>query len=308
MSVIKTYYRDDKEVVENYLLTTMSWDLKPDGVLLITFTSPVALNPMTFAWVSEIFFCLEHAERLKEVKVVVLTGSGRAFSAGASVEMLKVLSRGDKLVPDDYVQAMGQNIFSLQKGYDHFGKGQASHFPDIALHGLTRRFLSFPKILVCAINGLAVGGAANISLLLADFTFTCPSSKFMYPFANRGVPPELSSSVTLAATIGLPQAKRLLMLGDTFDGQECQRLGLTYRHVSNDADLLPEAMSFASKQANDPTLPGKELVKQSLNRRVLESLAALQVCEKENLEFVASTKTNYFRAVTFALLKKFAKL
>ena len=286
----------------------MTWDLKADGVLLITFNAPVALNPMTFAWVSEIFFSLEHAERRKDVKVVVLTGTGRAFSAGASVEMLKVLSKGGNLAPDDYAKAMGQNIFSLQRGYDHFGKGQASHFPDIALHGLTKRFLNFPKILICAVNGLAVGGAANISLLLTDFTFTCPSTRFMYPFANRGVPPELSSSVTLAAAVGLPQAKRLLILGDAFDGLECQKLGLTFRHVNSDADLLTEAIAFASKLATDATLPGKELVKQSLNRRVIENLDSLKVCEKENLEFVTSTKTDYFRSVTFALLKKFAKL
>ena len=91
---IATYFRGEKEVVEPYELTTMSWNLNENGVLLLQFTVPAALNPLTFIWVAEIYFCLEHAERLNDVKVVVLTGSWRSFSAGSSVELLSWLRKG----------------------------------------------------------------------------------------------------------------------------------------------------------------------------------------------------------------------
>ena len=290
-----------------YELKTMSWDLSPSGLLVVTMNNPTALNPMTFRWAAEMFFVLEHAERLSEVKVVVLTGSGRAFSAGASSEMLAMIAKGSEMTPNDYKKALGSELYEIQRGYDIHDKGQAKDFfPDIALEGLALRFLKFPKILIAAVNGLAVGGGANIPLLLADITFTCSDSKFIYPFAQRGVPPELGSSLLLPFLIGLQNSKKFMLLGEEFGGQEAERLGLVYKHISENGDtFLKQVISFGEKLAKDPILPGRMLVKKSINDRTLRMLDG--VMRKENMEFVSSTNTPYFKTVTQELLKKLGK-
>ena len=94
------------------------------------------------------------------------------------------------------------------------------------------------------------------------------------------------------------------MLGEYFGGEVALSLGLVFKHIHSDSDLLPLTLAFASSLATDPALPGRVLVKKSLNSRILEKLKKNKICEKENEEFIESTKSAYFKSVTFALLNK----
>ena len=304
---ISTFYRDTQEITSPYILTRMGYSTPSPHVYVLEFTSPANLNPMTFSWVSEMFFCLEYFNRLADCKVLVLTGSGRAFSAGADVTMLEVLSKGDQVSPQDYLKYLGEDIFSLQKGYDHFNKGQVG-FPDISLVGLTRRILNFSKILISAVNGFAVGGAANIALLLTDYCFCSSSSFFIYPFSDRGVPPELGSSLLLPLTIGIARAKHFFVTGERITAQTAFSLGLVNRVVDEDKQLLSEVVAFAKEFANARNFQGRLLGKKTVNSAVLKLLEMTDTLNTENRMFIQSTNSGYFKQVTKFLLDKMAKV
>ena len=300
---ISTYYRGKEEVTLPYTLTAMGFTIPSPSVYVLQFTSPANLNPMTFKWVSELFFCLEYFERLCDCKVLVLTGSGRAFSSGADAGMLEVLAKGASISPADYVKHLGQEVFDRQSGYDLFGKGQVG-FPDISCIGLTRRLLNFSKISISAVNGFAVGGAANISMLLTDYCFCCPASFFRYPFSDRGVPPELGSSLLLPLAVGAARAKHFLVKGERITAQTALSLGLVHRVVQTEEALVAEAVEFAAEFASARNYPGRRLGKKSVNDSVLALLEVSDTLGRENRLFLKSTNTPYFQTVTTLLLSK----
>ncbi len=298
---IQTYYRLNTEVTLPYSLKTMAYSVPVPSVYVLQFTSPQNLNPMTFTWVGEMFFCLEYFERLPECKVLIFTGSGRAFSAGADATMLEVLAKGEhNIKPQDYLVHLGQDVFDRLKGYDHFNKGQVG-FPDISLIGLTKRLLNFRKISCAAVNGFAVGGAANIALFLTDFCFCSKTSFFMYPFADRGVPPELGSSLLLPLAVGVSRAKHWFMTGEKLTSSVAVELGLV-KAAFEDDKLIEGVVAFAKQFADAKNYPGRVLAKLSVNETLLKMLETTETLDRENKSFLASTSSEYFKKVTKLLL------
>ena len=280
MSVIKLYYGP----LQDHTLVNFKTELTNEGVLIATMNNPTKLNSLDGFAVAEFFFITEFAEREPSVKVVVWTGAGRAFSAGANFASLGV--------------PRAHPLFASIEAYGKAGKG-LRRFPDVAMKSWLFRMLEFTKVSICAVNGIAIGGGANFALLMHDFVFAADGeAKFKYPFSELGIPPEMGSSYLFPRLF----AKRYVMTGDWFDAHDAERIGLVYKVVPT-ADLMREAVGYATKLAVNESLQGMQMGKRILNDRVLDQLNHYRVCDIENETIDEALKSDY----TIRSIQRFVK-
>ena len=163
---------------------------------------------------------LDEAADRDDLSVVVLTGEGRAYSAGQDLGEMGRLGKPDAR-----------------------DSGEAA---EAAEHGFTRFIGSiegFPKPIVAAVNGLAIGVGLTM-LPYCDLVLVSETARFRAPFAPLGVVPEAGSSFTLAATMGWQPAAHALFTGEWFDADTAVATGLAWRSTAPDG-LLDEAMDVA---------------------------------------------------------------
>merc|ERR1712196_56384 len=176
---------------------------------------------------------LRHAARDERVKVLVWTGHGRAFSSGAEGFV------GNKAPPPTLPKEV-MEWYARTQGY-HPG-GSVPGYLDPARKSLTLEFWDFPKPSICAVNGLAVGGAVNVALAnYHDIVISSTEGRFQYPFANIGVPPEMGSSLLIPQIVGMTRAKSLMLVGNWFSAQEAKEMGLLLE-VTDPEKLMLRAM------------------------------------------------------------------
>ena len=259
LETVKLYYGPLNE----HRLMNFKLELLDTGVLAATLNNPSKLNALDGVAVAEFFFLTEFAEREASVKVVVWTGTGRAFSAGANFASLSV--------PKSHV------LYPSIMAYNKAGKG-LRRFPDVAMKSWLFRMLEFNKISICAINGICIGGGANFALLMHDFVFAAENeAKFKYPFSELGIPPEMGSTFLFPRLF----AKRYVMTGDWFDAADAEKIGLVYKVVPLDS-LMSEAVAFSTKLATNESLEGMQMGKRIMNDRVIDQLNHYRVCDIEN--------------------------
>jgi enoyl-CoA hydratase/carnithine racemase len=194
-----------------------------DGrVRVLTLDRPDALNAFNEALYDVTTEALIDAASAPDVAVVVLTGSGRAFSAGTDV--IEMASRTTN--PDEF-----------QTG--------THGFP-----GMVDQLAAFPKPLVCAVNGLALGIGATL-LGYADLVFMATDARVRCPFTDLAVAPEAASSYLFPLLVGRQNASWLLMSSEWFSAEECLQMGLAWRVVEADR-LLPATMDVAQHLAAKP--------------------------------------------------------
>lgn len=193
-----------------------------ESVQVITLNRPEKLNPLstkTFAELSEAFEGARHSD---DVRAVLLTAEGRAFSAGGDIAELA----------------------SGALGADTFMKARLSSKEFVM--GLK----SFEKPFIAAVNGLAAGGGAGL-VLASDVVFASDLASFSIIFRRIGMIPDCGCLYLLAELVGPSKAKELAFSGDIIDAQEMQRLGIAQHIVSPD-ELFGKAMEFAKKCAAGP--------------------------------------------------------
>ncbi|MEO1105880.1 MAG: enoyl-CoA hydratase-related protein, partial [Pseudomonadota bacterium] len=154
-------------------------------------------------------------------RAVILTGAGRAFSAGQDLGD-RVMGAGD--APPDLGETLGR-----------------------LYNPLVRALRNAPVPIVVAVNGVAAGAAMNIALA-CDIVLAARSAVFLQPFANLGLVPDAGGTFTLPRAIGGPRARAMAMLADKVDAATAERWGLVYRTVDDDA-LMAEANSIAKRLA-----------------------------------------------------------
>jgi enoyl-CoA hydratase/carnithine racemase len=187
----------------------------------LTLNRPEALNAFSEALYDATTRALLAAAEDPEIAVVVITGAGRAFSAGA-----------------DLVE-MQQNITKPRQ--------------DAGQHGFFRMLdalASFPKPLICAVNGVGVGIGATI-LGYADLAFMASDARLKCPFTGLGVAPEAGSSYLLPRQIGRQNAAWILMSSEWIGAEEALAMGLVWK-VCDRSDLLPETYRYANVLASKP--------------------------------------------------------
>jgi enoyl-CoA hydratase/carnithine racemase len=220
-------------------------------VRTLTLNRPEALNAFNEALYEATAEALRLAAGDPEIAVVLLTGAGRAFSAGNDLKEMQARITDPQLA------------------------GQGSCFTSM-IDELTR----FPKPLICAVNGVGVGIGTTI-LGYADLAFMSSTARLKCPFTSLGVAPEAASSYLLPQLIGRQNAAWLLMSSEWVGADEALRMGLVWKVCEPD-DLIAEARRHAEILASRP-IPSLTAVKQSIVEPTRPEIAA--ATERENAHF-----------------------
>jgi 2-(1,2-epoxy-1,2-dihydrophenyl)acetyl-CoA isomerase len=248
-------------------------ELRSDGVLLLTLNRPEVLNPFSVE-VRETFNSLLGAVQRGELqcRAVVLTGTGRAFSAGGDVSEMP----------------------------DFFGQG-----PDVAVRHMDRfqemcrLAWRLPVPLIAAVNGLALGGGTAIALM-CDLRVVSEDAQFGVGQVRRGVVPDVGLTYILPRTIGLARALEMMLLDRRIDAATALTMGLVNRVVPA-ADVLSSALELAQEIAALPE-PAVRWIKRATLMNLDNSFD-----QALNLEAMAEgllTSTPEFRAGLDAFLSR----
>ena len=231
---------------------------KQDGVAVIRLNRPQVLNAMNKRLWLDMQTALDDARADEGIKVVVVTGEGRAFSTGADLKESKTRSIEDYR---DYL---------------------------VSLQEVSRAIIRFEKPTIAAVNGFAIGSGYELALA-CDIRIAAEEAKIGSPEAK------VTSSVTGGAfrlvqnLIGPGKARELLFTGETIDGVEAQRIGLVNRAVPAEK-LMETVMEMAAKIAANSAFSLK-MIKKGLNMAQGEtSLEALMDFEVEACLACVSTK------------------
>jgi enoyl-CoA hydratase/carnithine racemase len=220
-------------------------------VRTLTLNRPDALNAFNEALYEATAGALRVAAEDPDIAVVLLTGAGRAFSAGNDLKEMQARITDPEMA------------------------NQGSHFTTM-IDALTR----FPKPLICAVNGVGVGIGTTI-LGYADLVFMSATARLKCPFTSLGVAPEAASSYLLPQLIGRQNAAWLLLSSEWVGAHEALAMGIVWK-VCEPEDLLAEARRHAEILASRP-IPSLIAVKQSIVEPTRPDIAA--ATERENAHF-----------------------
>jgi enoyl-CoA hydratase/carnithine racemase len=219
-------------------------------VRTLTLNRPDVLNAFNEELYLATATALRDAATDPEVAVVLLTGAGRAFSAGND---LKEMQR--RITDPEFNE-------------------QGSHFT-----AMIEALAELPKPLICAVNGVGVGIGATI-LGYADLAFMSTTARLKTPFTSLGVAPEAASSYLLPQLMGRQNAAWLLMSSEWIDAAEAQRMGLVWKVCEPD-ELLADARRHAEILASRP-ISSLIAVKQTIVAPARAEIAAATAREIEH--------------------------
>ena len=190
-----------------------------EGILTITLNRPDSLNAFNHDMMRELIDACDRADADDNVKVIIMTGAGRAFCAGADL-------------------ASGGDAFDADAREDRASGLQPDGGGRVAL-----RVYELNKPIIAAINGAAVGVGVTMTLPM-DIRLAADSAKFGFVFARRGIVPEACSSYFLPRVVGISQAPEWCYSGRVFAAQEALEGGLV-RSLSPKEELLAQAHALA---------------------------------------------------------------
>jgi len=192
---------------------------KSEGIATITLNRPEKLNAFNWEMEAEFFNALEEVGQDKDVRVLVITGAGPAFSTGADVEE------------------------TLQKTVEEGG-----------LTGEERYDLPFRNMVpvIASINGFAVGAGLTITLQ-CDIRIAAEEARFLLPFVTFGLVPEAGSTYFLSRLVGIAKACELVFSGKTITAKEAKEIGLVNEVVPG-AELKEATYKLAKRIAQAPPL------------------------------------------------------
>jgi 2-(1,2-epoxy-1,2-dihydrophenyl)acetyl-CoA isomerase len=199
-----------------------------DGIATLTLNRPETLNAMNEAMMGEFERLLVEVEADATVRVVVLTGAGRAFSSGGDQK------RGGEVVPPSF--------------FDGDPGGALIE----RLNRCILRMQRLEKPIIGSINGVAAGAGMNIALA-TDLRIAADTARFLEAFARVGLVPDGGGTYFLPRLVGTAKAMELILLADIVDAQEALRIGLVNRVVPAD-QLEKETLKLAERLAQGPTV------------------------------------------------------
>lgn len=202
-----------------------------DRVGLITLNRPQALNALNAQLVSEVNHALDALEADANIGCIVLTGSKKAFAAGADIKEMAELT---------YPQIYMDDLFSDSD-----------------------RVANRRKPIIAAVNGFALGGGCELALM-CDFILAGDNARFGQPEINLGVLPGMGGTQRLTRAVGKAKAMDMCLSGRMIDAVEAERCGIVARIVPSD-ELLEEALKVAAVIASK-SLPIAMMIKESVNR------------------------------------------
>ena len=216
---------------------TLLTGLADNGVLTLTLNRPEVLNSLNEGLTMNLLSALNDARANKDVRAIVITGSGRAFCAGADLD--------SKSWPSPKGLSAGEaTAASMDRGFNPLVKAVSQS----------------TKPVVTAINGIAAGGGVGLALA-GDITIASESAKFKLVFGpNLGIIPDMGASWFLPNLVGRARANGLALLGDDLPAATAKDWGLIWDCVPDD-QLLTKAQTIAGRLADGPTIGLKAVVK-----------------------------------------------
>lgn len=201
-------------------------------VALITLNRPDALNALNDQLLCELADAVTGCQNNEKVRCIVITGSEKAFAAGADIEMMK-----DK----SFVDVFGGDLFTSE----------------------TEQILRVRKPIIAAVAGYALGGGCELAMM-CDFIICSDTAKFGQPEINLGVMAGIGGTQRLTRFVGKSKAMDMNLTGRFMDADEAERSGLVSRVVSP-KKLIEEALNAAQKIA-EKSMITTMAVKESVNR------------------------------------------
>lgn len=209
-----------------------------NGVGLITLNRPKALNALNSELIAEVNQALDQLEKDRSIGCIVITGSERAFAAGADIKEMVDLS-----FPDIYID----------------------DFFDLADRIAKRR-----KPIIAAVSGYALGGGCELALM-CDFIYCAENAKFALPEVTLGVLPGIGGTQRLTLAVGKAKAMEMCLTARQMGAVEAEQSGLVAQ-VFTTEELLPQTLAAAEKIA-EKSLTALMMIKESINRAFEGSLA-----------------------------------
>jgi enoyl-CoA hydratase len=238
-------------------------------IATLTLNRPDALNALNRKTLEELAAVLDSLKADDEVRVVVVTGAGKAFVAGADVAELKDMDEPAALA-----------------------------FSELG-HGVMDAVQALPKPVIAAVNGFALGGGLEMALA-CDFIMASAKATFGFPEVNLGIFPGFGGTQRASRRIGPAKAKELIYTGNIIRAEEAFRIGLVNSVWAPD-DLLPEVRKTGALIASKGPLAVKAVkpvIDEGLGRRLAEG------CEIERRRFAGCFTTEDQKEGMSAFLEK----
>lgn len=195
-----------------------------DGVATLSMMKDKTLNALDEMLLVELLEKLKEADANDDIKVVILTGSGRGFCSGVDLTSGLLHENADKL--DDWIRQFANPVVECIR--------------------------SMSTVVIAAVNGVAVG--AGVSLALScDIVMSAASARYFFSFAKVGVAMDMGASWILSRRIGPMRTAALTMSADYLDAEKAQAWGLTHEVVDDD-ELMSRTCELASQIASRPLL------------------------------------------------------
>lgn len=201
------------------------------GVGLVRLNRPQALNALNSTVLKELTEALSSFDNDGRIGAIVLTGSEKAFAAGADIKEMQ---------PVNFVDAYLQDMFADWRNVDRVRKP-----------------------IIAAVSGYALGGGCELAMM-CDFIIAATNAKFGQPEITLGVMPGMGGSQRLTRFVGKSKAMDMCLTGRMMDAEEAERCGLVSRLVAPE-ELIEEALKAAERIASF-SQPSVQMVKESVNR------------------------------------------
>ena len=220
-----------------------------NGVCELRLNRPEVFNSFNKNMALAFQDALDECEKNDEVRVIVITGEGKAFCAGQD----------------------------LSEAIDPDGP-ELSHIVEKHYNPIIERIRNIEKPIVAAVNGVAAGAGANIALA-CDITIAKKSASFIQAFSKIGLIPDSGGTFFLPRIIGFQKAMALMMTGDKISAEEAERMNMIYKVVEDDL-FESEVSTFVQKLALMPT-KGLGLTKKAVNQSFGNNLMQQLEVEKD---------------------------
>lgn len=188
---------------------------KKEGICTIKINNPQSLNALNGEVLQDLDAAFDLVSKDEEVSVIILTGEGKAFVAGADIAYMNEL-----------------NVEQAKK----FSEDGAKIF---------RKIETLNKVVIAAVNGFALGGGCELAMA-CDIRIASEKAKFGQPEVGLGITPGFSGTQRLPRLVGLGRAKELIFTGGYIDAEEAYRIGLVNKVINKDS-LMEETFTLANK-------------------------------------------------------------
>lgn len=241
-----------------------------DKVALITLNREDVLNSFNSQMALELQHALDSSDFDSQIRAILITGKGRAFSAG-------------------------QDLDEAISGQFEVAEIVRNHYNPIIY-----KLRHIEKPIIAAVNGVAAGAGANIAFA-CDIVIASETSSFIQSFSKIGLIPDSGGTYILPRLVGMAKATAMAFLAEKISAAEAEKMGLIYRVVEPD-DTLNTAMSIALKLSQMPT-KGLGLTKRAFNKSMRHTLEE-QLKYEEELQTLAGKTYDYKEGVSAFIEKR----